>query len=174
MSFDDLPDLPRIVRELVQSIPPGRVTTYGDIAEWLGMLSAARWVATFLKNHDHDEDCVCHRVVRRTGELGGFILQEPDAKQRLLRLEGIRIRNDSIDLGTYRFTDLTASGQHAPLKSLLEMQQTAADGYEQEVFTESPHTWRGLMFLMPRECPSPHMLQWNRRPATSPGPRLCR
>ena len=91
-SFEiDIPDLPLQLRELLEQVPAGRVTTYGDLAEALGDVAAARWVGSYLLDHPHDGDCPCHRVVRRTGELGLFITGDEADKQRRLTADGVPV-----------------------------------------------------------------------------------
>jgi len=59
------------VWELVRQIPPGRVTTYGDIAAALGARSAARTVGWALNAVAGRTDIPAHRVVNRRGFLTG-------------------------------------------------------------------------------------------------------
>ena len=40
----EIPDLNQCLRNLIAQVPPGRVTTYGRLAEALGSRMAARWV----------------------------------------------------------------------------------------------------------------------------------
>ena len=56
--------------EVVQRIPYGRVTTYGAIANYLGLGKSAR-VVGWAMNHSHDRDIPAHRVVNRVGLLSG-------------------------------------------------------------------------------------------------------
>lgn len=58
------------VWDVVARIPPGKVTTYGDIAEYLGVRSAARTVGWAL-NGAAARGLPCHRVVNRFGALTG-------------------------------------------------------------------------------------------------------
>lgn len=39
----ELPEYAERVLDVAELIPPGRVMTYGDIAEWLGEGARARW-----------------------------------------------------------------------------------------------------------------------------------
>ena len=74
-----IPDLPGELRRLLVQVPTGRVTSFGDLAEALGDIGAARWVATEIPAM-RDEGLPWHRVVKRTGELPG----DPE-RQRLQR-----------------------------------------------------------------------------------------
>lgn len=86
------------VYEVVKLIPPGRVTSYGAIARYLGTARAARMVGWAMNNsHKQPEVIPAHRVVNRKGLLTGkHFFGGPDAMQELLESEGIRIENDQI------------------------------------------------------------------------------
>ena len=80
----------------VRRIPPGRVATYGDVAEWAGTPRAARAVGNIMATCDAP-GTPCHRVVGAGGRLGGFG-GNPAMKRALLAAEGVmvaglRIRN---------------------------------------------------------------------------------
>ncbi|PSQ88083.1 MAG: hypothetical protein BRD30_07780 [Bacteroidetes bacterium QH_2_63_10] len=76
------------VWEVVARIPPGRVTTYGDIAEHLGRRGAARIVGWAL-NEAVGTDLPCHRVVNRDGVLTGKRhFETPHVMEERLRSEG--------------------------------------------------------------------------------------
>lgn len=83
------PDFFARVYEVVAAIPPGRVTTYGHIAEHLGVRSAARAVGWAL-NKAAGTDLPCHRVVNRRGALtGARHFETPTAMEERLRSEGV-------------------------------------------------------------------------------------
>lgn len=74
---------------VVEQIPFGRVTTYGHIAEYLGVKSAARTVGWAL-NAAAGTGLPCHRVVNRFGALSGSIhFGGPHIMEDLLRSEGV-------------------------------------------------------------------------------------
>lgn len=85
------------VYEVVRKIPPGRVTSYGAIARYLGSSSSARMVG-WAMNHSHNiADVPAHRVVNRQGRLTGkHHFGGPRVMQQLLESEGINITNDQI------------------------------------------------------------------------------
>jgi methylated-DNA-protein-cysteine methyltransferase related protein len=59
------------VYRVVEKIPPGRVSTYGHIADFLA-LGSARMVGWALnQSHKTELDIPAHRVVNRKGELSG-------------------------------------------------------------------------------------------------------
>ena len=55
------------VYDLVRLIPPGKVCTYGIIAEFLGAKSSSRMVGWALNCVIDRIDIPCHRVVNRNG-----------------------------------------------------------------------------------------------------------
>lgn len=77
------------VFEVVAKIPEGKVTTYGHIAEAIGIKSSARTVGWAL-NGAGGKGLPCHRVVNRQGLLTGkFHFGSPELMEDLLRSEGI-------------------------------------------------------------------------------------
>lgn len=74
---------------VVAQIPPGRVTTYGDIAAYLGRRGAARMVGWAL-NEAAGGDVPCHRVVNRNGVLTGKRhFETPHVMKERLESEGV-------------------------------------------------------------------------------------
>jgi AraC family transcriptional regulator, regulatory protein of adaptative response / methylated-DNA-[protein]-cysteine methyltransferase len=67
-------------------IPSGSVTTYGDIAAAIGEPGASRAVGTAVGANPVSYLIPCHRVIRSTGELGGYAWG-PDRKRVMLALE---------------------------------------------------------------------------------------
>ena len=84
----------RRVIAVVRRIPPGRVATYGDVAERAGAPRAARAVGTVMREC-RDPSVPCHRVIGAGGTIGGYggNLQ---LKRELLRAEGIEVGMRSI------------------------------------------------------------------------------
>lgn len=95
------------VYEVVKLIPPGRVTSYGAIARYLGATQSARMVGWAMNNsHNQHETIPAHRVVNRNGLLTGkhnfsgeYVMQE------LLENEGIIIDEDQITNFEDKFWD---------------------------------------------------------------------
>lgn len=79
-------------------IPPGRVTSYGAIARYLGTGMSARVVGWALNNaHDQEPFVPAHRVVNRNGLLTGKVhFHPPSAMQELLENEGVMVEEDVI------------------------------------------------------------------------------
>jgi AraC family transcriptional regulator of adaptative response/methylated-DNA-[protein]-cysteine methyltransferase len=61
----------RVWRALL-AIPPGRVSSYGEIAREIGRPSAARAVGRAVGSNPVSILIPCHRVLRAHGELGGY------------------------------------------------------------------------------------------------------
>nr|BAL57846.1 DNA methyltransferase [uncultured Bacteroidetes bacterium] len=81
---------------MVRRIPPGRVTTYGAIARYLGAPQSARLVGYALKASFAARPPVpAHRVVNREGRLTGKAnFPGPARMEDLLRAEGVPIHED--------------------------------------------------------------------------------
>ena len=56
----------------LQSIPHGETRSYRSVAEGIGQPSAARAVASACARNQVALLIPCHRVIRGTGELGGY------------------------------------------------------------------------------------------------------
>lgn len=89
---------------VVAEIPPGCVTTYGDIAAHLGRRGAARTVGWAL-NAAIGSDLPCHRVVNRNGVLTGRRhFETPTVMEERLRSEGVTFTEDGhVDLEAHRW-----------------------------------------------------------------------
>ncbi|MGF1637906.1 MAG: MGMT family protein [Cyclobacteriaceae bacterium] len=88
--FDD-------VYEVVRQIPHGRITSYGAIAEFLGIRSGARMVGWAMNSSHAMPDVPAHRVVNRLGLLTGKShFDHPDQMAELLKKEGIEVVEDQI------------------------------------------------------------------------------
>jgi methylated-DNA-protein-cysteine methyltransferase-like protein len=86
------------VYAIVRKIPKGKVSTYGDIAEYLGTKGSARLVGYAMNNaHSVSPFVPAHRVVNRNGLLTGkHHFSSTTLMQELLESEGIKIINDQI------------------------------------------------------------------------------
>ncbi|WP_433605991.1 MGMT family protein [Prescottella agglutinans] len=84
------------VRELVASIPPGRVVTYGDVASAAG-LSSPRTVGWIMRTDA--SDLPWHRVLGASGRPAPHLAHRQLAK---LELEGVPIREGRVDLAAAR------------------------------------------------------------------------
>lgn len=87
-----------LVYDVARQIPKGRVTSYGAIANCLGLKLSARMVGWAMNGAGTVKPKVpAHRVVNRLGILSGkHHFGEPDAMEKLLNKEGIKVKNDKI------------------------------------------------------------------------------
>ncbi|SMC61119.1 MGMT family protein [Moheibacter sediminis] len=85
------------VFEVVRKIPEGRATSYGAIAEFIGMKISARMVGWAMNAAASQSDVPAHRVVNRNGLLTGrHHFSPPELMQQLLENEGITVEDDQI------------------------------------------------------------------------------
>jgi methylated-DNA-protein-cysteine methyltransferase-like protein len=86
------------VYEVAKQIPPGRITSYGAIAKYLGTTGSARMVGWAMNAcSSHHEFVPAHRVVNRNGLLTGkHHFDNPNAMNELLENEGIKLDGDQI------------------------------------------------------------------------------
>ena len=87
---------------VTKKIPRGKVSTYANLAKALGNPSASRAVGNALHRNPYAPGVPCHRVVRSDGSLGGYAGGN-QKKAALLRKEGVRIKNEKVDLGTFGY-----------------------------------------------------------------------
>lgn len=83
------------VYEVVKLIPPGKVTSYGAIANYLGVKRSARMVGWAMNGAPNDVPA--HRVLNRNGLLTGKnAFSTPTLMQELLEKEGVQVMNDQV------------------------------------------------------------------------------
>lgn len=86
---------------LLRKVPKGKVTTYKALAEALGT-KAYRAVGQAMRCNSYAPKVPCHRCVASDGSIGGFSgsgnpnSKEVKRKIRMLRKEGIRLKNNKI------------------------------------------------------------------------------
>ena len=101
------------VLAVVRRIPPGRVTTYGDVALLAGAPRAARAVGTVMRKC-RDPRVPCHRVIAAGGGLGGY--------GAFLHIKRDLLRKEGLDVGmtrVRRFADVHWPGNpHSPKRRL--------------------------------------------------------
>lgn len=86
-----------LVYQVVREIPKGRVTSYGAIANYLGLKSGARMVGYAMNAAHTQPDIPAQRVVNRQGLLTGkHHFGSPIRMQELLEAEGVRVENDQV------------------------------------------------------------------------------
>ncbi len=87
-----------LVYEVARQIPKGRVTSYGAIAACLGTKLSARMVGWAMNGAGRVKPKVpAHRVVNRLGILSGkHHFSPPGSMEKLLKKEGVKIKNDQV------------------------------------------------------------------------------
>ncbi|NCT74548.1 MAG: MGMT family protein [Chitinophagaceae bacterium] len=85
------------VYEVARQIPRGRVTSYGAIATCLGTKLSARMVGWAMNGAGNIKPKVpAHRVVNRNGMLSGKHHFGGDTMEKLLKKEGVKVKNDMV------------------------------------------------------------------------------
>ncbi len=87
-----------LVYEVARQIPKGRVTSYGAIARCIGTKMSARMVGWAMNGSRKTNIKIpAHRVVNRNGMLvGKHHFKTPDEMEKLLKKEGIKVKNDTV------------------------------------------------------------------------------
>jgi len=90
------------VYDIVRTIPHGKVTTYGIIADFLGAKSSSRLVGWALNAVMDRVDIPCHRVVNRLGELSGKMhFDHPTQMKDRLLAEEVTFIGEAVDLSKH-------------------------------------------------------------------------
>ncbi|AEM39452.1 methylated-DNA/protein-cysteinemethyltransferase [Pyrolobus fumarii 1A] len=83
-----------VVYLLLSMIPPGRVVTYSLLARLAN--TSPRAVGSLMRANKYPILIPCHRVVSASGDIHGFSLGGPKVKEKLLRIEGVKVENDRV------------------------------------------------------------------------------
>ncbi|MCY7364280.1 MAG: MGMT family protein [Frankiaceae bacterium] len=97
----------RQVLDVVDRIPPGKVMTYGDVAELMGR-GSPRTVGAVMS--DHGREVPWQRVVQASGRPAAPYLQEA---LQLLAAEGCPVRGERVDLPSARWDGRSAVVVHS-------------------------------------------------------------
>ena len=85
------------VYQVVRLIPPGRVTSYGASANFLGTKGSARMVGYAMQACSAaDPPVPAHRVVNSAGLLTGKFHFGGDLMEQMLASEGVKVENDKV------------------------------------------------------------------------------
>ncbi|NDC41211.1 MAG: MGMT family protein [Chitinophagia bacterium] len=97
MANDQSSDIYQAIFDIVKLVPPGRVSSYGAIAEAVGLKSGARFVGHVLRSAP--PDVPAHRIVNSKGLLtGSHHFNPPGLMAELLQAEGVMVEdNRAID-----------------------------------------------------------------------------
>ena len=85
------------VYQVVQLIPKGRASSYGAIANYLGLKGGARMVGWAMNAAHALPEVPAHRVTNRNGQLTGKMhFSTPTQMQGSLETDGIKVIEDQI------------------------------------------------------------------------------
>lgn len=106
-SYDLVTDCPsRRIYGAVKKIPRGKVATYGQVAFLAGNPKMARAVGNALHKNKNPKQVPCYRVVNAAGHLADeFAFGGAGVQARLLRGDGIEVKNGRVDLEKYGLTE---------------------------------------------------------------------
>jgi len=91
------PNFYDMVYQVVRLVPPGRVTSYGAIANYLGTKGSSRMVGyAMLACGTANPPVPAHRVVNHAGLLTGKFHFGGDLMEQLLASEGVKVENDKV------------------------------------------------------------------------------
>ena len=79
----------------LKKIPKGKITTYKQIAKAIGNKNSSRSVGNACNKNPFSPEVPCHRVVKSSGELGGFAFGSKK-KISLLKKEGVNVKKGKI------------------------------------------------------------------------------
>ena len=84
----------KVYRKLLQ-VPNGKVTTYSELANAVGLKNGQRTIGMIMKKNPFPVIVPCHRVVKSDGKIGGYAYGER-VKSKMLANEGIKIKDGKI------------------------------------------------------------------------------
>lgn len=89
---------------IVAMIPPGKVSSYGKVADFAGLPGRARYVSKALKSAPEHLSLPWHRVLNSQGKISfekhSVSFQE---QMELLRLEGVTVNCGKVDLSEFEW-----------------------------------------------------------------------
>lgn len=94
------------VIQVVQSIPPGTVVSYGQVAAYIGVPRAARQVGWTLRQIENSVTIPWWRVINNAGRISieGNLHNDKTLQKKLLQQEGIEVNGDfTLKIEKYRF-----------------------------------------------------------------------
>ena len=84
----------RVYKKLTQ-VPPGKVTSYGELAKAVGLKNGQRVIGQIMKKNPYPVIIPCHRVVKSDGKIGGYAYGDK-IKTNMLKKEGLAIKDGKI------------------------------------------------------------------------------
>ncbi|MDR6233506.1 MGMT family protein [Pseudomonas oryzihabitans] len=105
MSESSAPDPRRqALFQALAAIPPGRVVSYGQLAELAGLGRGARWAGWMLGRLPKGSTLPWHRVIAADGR-PSLTRDSPSGREQRerLRAEGVMLHEDRVDMRRYRW-----------------------------------------------------------------------
>jgi methylated-DNA-[protein]-cysteine S-methyltransferase len=84
----------KVYKKLLE-VPKGRVTTYAELANAIGLENGQRAIGRMMNKNPYPVIIPCHRVILSNGKIGGYAWGE-NVKVKMLSKEGIKIKNGKI------------------------------------------------------------------------------
>lgn len=124
-------DLYRYFAKLVEQIPEGRVASYSQLADALGDRKAALACAYMQSVLKEADDLPLHRVIKSTGDLGGYrTLHDVRTNSSVLREEGMTVTSGKVKFTRdHWYTDFETD---FPLEGMREEQVKLSDNLSLE------------------------------------------
>lgn len=92
------------VMEIIQSVPEGKVMTYGQVAKLAGSPRGARQVVRILHSMSAKYKLPWHRIINAKGEIAVKDYESQSMQKMFLEGEGIEIeKGNRINLDKYQF-----------------------------------------------------------------------
>ncbi len=86
------------VLPLLQVIPTGKISTYGDMARFLGVPKNSRQIGYILGHNDYPDVFPCYKVVATNGSIGGYSASKGIlTKIGLLKKDGIGMSEKTVE-----------------------------------------------------------------------------
>ncbi len=85
----------RCYETLKAKVPLGKVITYAELAQLIKHPKAHRAVGSAMNKNPFAPEVPCHRVVKSTGEIGGFA-EDISIKIKRLKDEGVEVKDGKI------------------------------------------------------------------------------
>jgi len=88
-------NLDKLVYKKLAQVPHGKVTTYLELANAVGLTNGQRAIGQIMKKNPFPVIIPCHRVVKSNGQVGGYAYGGR-VKTKMLKKEGIKINDGKI------------------------------------------------------------------------------
>ena len=85
----------KVYKKLLE-VPKGKVTTYGELANAVGLRNGQRAIGRIMNKNPFPVIVPCHRVIKSDGKIGGYAYGQ-DVKSNMLSKEGIKISEGKIE-----------------------------------------------------------------------------